>query len=196
MKQSMVRGEFKRLYVLINERDRLYGERVRGVEKVVDERERLYDSRFKAAEVAVNAALAAQEKAVNAAFTASEKAIVKAEQAQKEYNERSNEFRAQLDDQAKTLMPRPETLSLFKAVDDKLIGAQINAKNELEALRSSFDKTNAALDAQIIILREFRSEGGGRARAQHDFTLQKNWSVGLYVGVAIALVEILFRLWK
>src|ERR1700722_3073367 len=64
---------------------------------IIEERDRLYDMRFKASETAVNAALAAQEKAVTAAFTASEKAIVKAEDAQKDYNNRSNEFRGQLD---------------------------------------------------------------------------------------------------
>jgi hypothetical protein len=35
-----------------------------------------------------------------ASFEASEKAIVKAENAQRDYNVRSNEFRGQLDDQA------------------------------------------------------------------------------------------------
>ena len=87
---------------------------------IMDERDRLYDTRFRAADTAVSAALSAQEKQTTLVFQASEKAIVKAEEAQREYNIRSNEFRGQLDDQAKTLMPRPETLTLFKALEDKI----------------------------------------------------------------------------
>ena len=119
--------------------------------QVVDERDRLYDVRFRAAEEAVGAALAAQEKGTNAAFAASEKAIVKAEDAQREYNIRSNEFRGQLDDQAKTLMPRPETISLFKNMDDKLS----NVRNEMNS------RDDGALK-DIISLRESRSESSGR----------------------------------
>jgi formaldehyde-activating enzyme involved in methanogenesis len=71
------------------------------VERIMDERDRLYEAKFKAAETAVTTALSSAEKAVNAAlaaqekqtassFAASEKAIVKAEEAQREYNIRSN----------------------------------------------------------------------------------------------------------
>ena len=113
---------------------------------VMNERDRLYDVRFRAAEAAVSAALAAQEKSTNAAFAASEKAIVKAEDAQREYNIRSNEFRGQLDDQAKTLMPRPETLNMFKSVDEKVL----------------------MLGKEVAGLRESRSEGGGRSLGTHE----------------------------
>jgi hypothetical protein len=126
--------------------------------QVVDERDRLYDVRFRAAEAAASAALAAQEKATNAAFAASEKAIVKAEDAQREYNVRSNEFRGQLDDQAKTLMPRPETLTMFKAVDEKLL----------------------ALSREIAGLRESRSESGGKSIGTH--------AVVAYVIAAISII--------
>lgn len=176
---------------VIDERDKLYADRFRALEKLIDERDRLYesrfkaletnsDSRFRAQEIAVNAALAAQEKSVSAAFAASEKAIVKAEQAQKEYNERSNEFRGQLDDQAKTLMPRPETLSMFKGLDDKLIGsvAQLEAKIE---------GTNSQIDS----LRQSRSEGGGRDIARRESGEKNQWSAGLIIAVLLALISMI-----
>ena len=61
-------------------------------------------------------ALAAQKELTAAANAASEKAILKSEEAQREYNVRSNEFRGQLDDQAKTLMPRIETENRFTTI--------------------------------------------------------------------------------
>ncbi len=122
-------------------------------ERVIDERDRQYDQRFRAAEIALSAALSAQEKAVAAAFLASEKAIIKAEEAQKDYNIRSNEFRGQLDDQAKTLMPRPETVALFKAMDEKLLIAQNNYENRLEGVKAAIEKSN---DDSIKALAEVR----------------------------------------
>ena len=142
--------------------------------QIVDERDRLYDVRFRAAEAAVGAALAAQEKGTNAAFNASEKAISKAEDAQREYNIRSNEFRGQLDDQAKTLMPRPETSALFKNMDDKVS----NIRNELN---SRIDTSNK----EIASLRESRSEGGGRSTG-----LQAMWG---YILAALAIVGWVFN---
>lgn len=155
----------------------------KAIKDLIDERDRLYDTRFKASEVAVNAALAAQEKAVNAAFLASEKAIVKAEDAQREYNIRSNEFRGQLDDQAKTLMPRPETVGLFKAVEDKFVFVQQNFESKLEAQRVSNEKVFDSVTKEIASLRESRSEGAGKGMGYQNF-----WGILLaVVGVLLAL---------
>jgi hypothetical protein len=118
---------------------------------IMDERDRLYDTRFRAAEIAVSAALAAQEKSTATAFLASEKAVLKAEDAQKDYNQRSNEFRGQLDDQAKTLMPRLEAQAAFKSMEEKLEGLKITAQTDIERLR-----------VDIQSLRESRSEGAGK----------------------------------
>jgi hypothetical protein len=57
------------------------------VHRLPDERERQIDIRFKASDIAGSAV-----------FVANEKAIVKSEEGQRAYNERSNEFRGQLDD--------------------------------------------------------------------------------------------------
>jgi len=138
------------------------------LERVQDERDRLYDSRFRAAEIAVNAALAAQEKAVAAAFLASEKAIIKAEEAQKDYNLRSNEFRGQLDDQAKLLMQRQEALSLFRSSDDKLETMRLFFDSKLESQRQAFEKNNESLLKEIGGLRESRSETGGAKTSSRE----------------------------
>ena len=90
------------------------------IDRFMDERDRRYETRFEGQEKAVAAALAAADKQVTTAFSASEKAVAKAEDAQKDYNQRSNEFRGQLDDQAKTLMPRSEALVRFEAVESRV----------------------------------------------------------------------------
>lgn len=60
-------------------------------------------------QLAVAAALTAAEKAVSAALTAAKEAVNKAEASQQRVNEGQNEFRAQLKDQAASLMPRNES---------------------------------------------------------------------------------------
>lgn len=114
-------------------------------EKFCDERDVRYQKQFEASEKAVFAALAAQEKLTTGAFSASERAIEKAEAAQKDYNLRSNEFRGQLDDQAKLLMSRTECLSKFESFDARH-----------SDMRAHYDK-------EIADLRESRSVGSGRS---------------------------------
>jgi len=166
--------------------------RLDALDRIGGERDKQYDARFRAAEIAVNAALAAQEKAVAAAFLASEKAIVKAEVAQADYNVRSNEFRGQLDDQAKTLMPRAETTVLFKSVDDKLVSAVVSLEGKLDALRSQMDKADKANADDIKSLRESRSEQVGskaNARDSWGYVVGAAGIVFGIIGVAIALLH-------
>ena len=75
------------------------------VHRLLDERERQIDIRLKASDIAVSAA-----------FVANEKAIVKSQEVQRAYNERSNEFRGELDGQAKMLMPRSEAAALIRSL--------------------------------------------------------------------------------
>jgi len=159
------------------------------VERIIEERDRLYDTRFRASEIAVNAALAAQEKAVSAAFLASEKAIIKAEEAQKDYNVRSNEFRGQLDDQAKTLMPRFEAVSTFTAQADKLEAMRMFFESRLETQRMSFEKTMDNLNKEIASLRESRSEGVG---GKDNHRIMFSYLIAL-VGIAVAVVALFVK---
>lgn len=151
---------------------------------LLDERQKQSCQRFDAIEAAavrmdieqkesVKAALAAQKELTSASFTASERAITKAEEAQTQYNLRSNEFRGQLDDQAKSLMPRVETVGLFKAVDDKIetYKRDMESKSEVlrqsteksaNELRQSTEKSNEILAKDIANLRESRSQTEGK----------------------------------
>jgi len=137
-----------------------------GLREILDERDRLYKERDESRKTAVDAALQAAKEKTADAFLASEKAIVKAEDAQKEYNERSNEFRGTLEDQARTLLPRFEADSRFGAQDEKL-----------EALRK-----------EVQSLRESRSEGSSARLAVREVRTENAATSAQWVAVASAIV--------
>lgn len=120
---------------------------IRALRELVDERDRLYKERDESRKTAVDAALQAAKEKTTDAFLASEKAIVKAEDAQREYNARSNEFRGQLDDQAKTLMPRIEADAKFQALEDKFEALRLEKRNQ-----SNFNWSQVAAWASAAIL--------------------------------------------
>jgi ABC-type Na+ efflux pump permease subunit len=134
-------------------------------EKLNIERDRRYEERFKAAEEAVKAALVAAKELTAAAFASSEKAIVKAEDAQKSYNERTNELRGALNDQNKTLLPRNEADTRFAAIEEKVEEAKTG----------------------IASLRESRSEGSGKDEAVEAARLAQRWVIGLAITVLLFL---------
>lgn len=90
-----------------------------------------YEQRFDASQKALDAAFAAQKSAVDAAFSAQKEAIIaalaaqdravsKAEAAAEKRFEGVNEFRAQLGDQQRNLMPRAEAEKLIQSLADKI----------------------------------------------------------------------------
>jgi chromosome segregation ATPase len=170
------------LDALIGTNDRRYEQRFAAQDQAVT-------AALAAQEKAVAAALAAQEKATAAAFASSERAIDKAENAQTEYNVRSNEFRGQLDDQAKLLLPRSEFDRSLADVVGKVEQLRSSFDERLEAQRRIYDEKIAGLGKEIAGLRESRSEGSGRGAG-----LNAGWGylVGLVV-LAGAIIAIAAR---
>lgn len=89
-------------------------------EAVLSERDRAVLAAFTAQKSAIDAALAAQEKAVAAALAAADRAVAKAEAAAERRFEGVNEFRGQLADQQRNLMPRAEADVEFRALREKM----------------------------------------------------------------------------
>jgi len=79
-----------------------------------------YEQRFEAQEKAIHAALMSVKEQTKNSFDASEKAIVKAEEAQKAYNQSHNDLARKMDDQSKATMPRTETESRFRSLEEKI----------------------------------------------------------------------------
>jgi hypothetical protein len=103
--------------------------------------------------------ITALEKQTFQQFASSDKAITKAEAAQKEHDIKINEFRGQLDDQAKTFMSRTEVDARFKSVEEK-----------------------------IEILRDYRSELIGRGTGTDSAQTQSNWAKDHTVTIILVLV--------
>jgi hypothetical protein len=137
-------------------------------ERLMDERDRRYGEAVQALKDAVGAALTAQKETTGQAFAASEKAISKAEASQTAYNERSNEFRGQLDDQAKRLLARAEAETQFNAMSERI----------------------EELKKDVISLREYRSRAGGAEHQVEYNRTQANWVKDNTVSIIAIIVAI------
>jgi chromosome segregation ATPase len=124
----------------------------------------------------MEAKLKSIDDATKAAFASSEKAIVKAEDAQKDYNVRTNELRGALSDQALRMMTRVEYEANHAALTEKI-----------EAVHASVDKQYSDLKKEIADLRESRSKGGGKEEALQAEHQQSNWRIGLAIGIILSL---------
>lgn len=133
-------------------------------------------TRIDAVETKFDAALIAIEKATASSFAASEKAIMKSEAAQQELNIKNNEFRGQLKDQAEHLMPRTESLANWKSAVDKVTELKEQTEMKFDLVRK-----------EIQVLREYRSEGGGKSAG-----LAQGWAILIaIIGILGTLVSIL-----
>lgn len=126
-------GEVSRVPTSASEKDRQWTvetalDHVLGIVAGNDKR---YEQRFEASQKALDAALtaqkeatvaafAAQEKAINAALASAERAVLKAEIATEKRFDGVNEFRAALDQQQRTLIPRSEVDVLIRGLDEKI----------------------------------------------------------------------------
>jgi len=87
---------------------------------------------FAAAKAAVDASFAAQKEAINAALAAADRAVSKAELATEKRFESVNEFRATLDNQQRTLIPRTEVDVTVRGLEEKIT----QVAKQLDQLRS------------------------------------------------------------
>ncbi len=174
---------------------------VKGFQSLMNERDRRYEDRFTALTDGQETALAAVEKQTTLAFDASEKAIVKSEMAQAQYNVRSNEFRAALDDANKHMMPRPESEQLHRAAQDTMNHFRDETTKSLEQARTEARTASEALSKEIANLRESRSQLAGVqaqqliGRANNQWALSLGISLaGLFVGLGYFFANVLLKM--
>jgi hypothetical protein len=120
------------------------------------------ESRICALDKRVDAAVANIKESTTSAFSASQKAIDKQEESQRAYNAGHNDLSKKMEDQYKMMMPRVETVGLFKGVDDKIETFKKDAEAKAEALRIANEKSNDNLLKEIASLRESRSQIEGK----------------------------------
>jgi hypothetical protein len=86
----------------------------------IDDFKESLEDRYSAQNKAVEAAFLAQQTATQAALSAAEKAVNKAESAAEKRFEATNEFREQLNDQAKTFITRTEALAAIERNSERI----------------------------------------------------------------------------
>jgi hypothetical protein len=159
------------------------------IERIIEERDRQYSARFDHLVTMFNREVNALKELTEQALDAMREAVIKAEQAQREYNIRSNEFRGQLDDQNKLMMSRSESMGLFKVQEDKLYSVKGELEIRMISAGNARDKQIENIIADIKSLRESRSEGGG---ARTALVSGWNWLVAailLLIAIATYLAK-------
>jgi hypothetical protein len=112
--------------------DARFDAQAKAVEVALAAAERYVIARFQAQEDAVHTALIAAEKAVNAALASADRAVAKAEASADKRFENVNEFRASLNDQTRTLMPRAEHEQAVRTLAEKIdvLTARVNQRDD------------------------------------------------------------------
>lgn len=150
-----------------------------GFQDLMEERNKWYGERDKDRQTAVEKALTAAKEQTASSFAASKEAITKADTAQHEYNLRSNEFRGQLDDQAKRLIPRIEVEGLMRSLQER---QDVSIKNLEEKITLN--------DREIRLVRESVGMAGGKSQGVEALwnkivqvlTLLGGLGIGVYFG--------------
>jgi hypothetical protein len=163
--------------------ERLLEARFVGLDCLLAERDKRYEQRFTAQESAVKAAFEAQSALNRAIMDGNKEAITKAENAQNEYNKRSNEFRGALDDQnkvmAKEMLSRNEYSSNHTAIISKVGGVE-----------SKFDEKIEDLKKEVAFLRESKSAIEGRTVEKSETKSQTNWGIGIVIAVIMSTLSL------
>lgn len=139
--------------------DKLVGEKLAAIEKLMTERDRRYDERFEAQKDAVQAALVAAKELTAAAFAAAKEAISKSELSQTVYNQTHNDLTRKMDAQYKEMLPRTEADARFKGTEEK-----------------------------ISELREFRSQYGGSQDQRNERRGTAQWAITAGIAIAGTIV--------
>ena len=108
-----IEAEIQDLKDLIVANDKRYEQRYEASQKALE-------AALVAQKDAVKEAFAAQKEAISAALAAQDRAVSKAEMASEKRFEGVNEFRAQLGDQQRTLMPRVEAENRLGTMGEKI----------------------------------------------------------------------------
>ena len=164
------------------------------IERAKDENTSLKELLFadlSAFKQAVAAQFVAVKEATAATFSSSQAAIVKAETAQSDYNIRSNEFRGQLDDQAKTLMSKDEAIPRFDTLGIRVDGLREYCDAQFNAIKDANEKRQKEVNDNINSLRESRSEVGGKEKATARGRERSDWSIGLIIAILLGLIDLL-----
>lgn len=171
--------------------DKMFAEVEKRYGQVSFEMDKRYQQRFEAQETALNSALKAQHTLFEAVTAASKEAISKAEAAQKDKNEMTNEFRGQLADQAVTFMPRKEVEQIMSGsrliFDNFKSDCFVQREELLRSIAKKFDEVGH----EIRTLRESRSHLVGREERGKDDTTAWKWVITTILAIGAFIMAVL-----
>lgn len=164
---------------------------------LIEAMEKAHDRDIANSKESVVAALSASDKQTTAAFDSAEKAIEKAEQAQKEYNIRSNEFRQALDDSNKNNMSRTEYIQGHTSLIQKIEGVEksVNLLSPKEIVDANLDR----LRDDIKNLQLARATLDGKASQESVGRAQLIALIGMgfgLIGTVIAIINLFSKVTK
>lgn len=160
--------------------------KVHSLRDILSERDQRYKERIEALERHFTAAMLAQEKFNAASVTAGKEAVDKAEEAQKEVNIRTNEFRGQLGDQAATLMPRKET-------EAEVNSLRLLIETNERSYRDLLNREMQSIQTDIKSLRESRSAVLGKSEGTDKIYAYMFAAIGWIIAAGVAIFA---AIWK
>jgi hypothetical protein len=129
--------------------------RLDAYENLAAERDRWYAERDKDRQSQVEKALTAAKEQTASSFAASKEAILKAEEAQRAYNTSHNDLARKMDEQGKATMPRTETESRFRTLEEKVnevrTGVMVGG-GTLQGARAVKDESRANIAVALSVL--------------------------------------------
>ncbi|GAC1516241.1 MAG: hypothetical protein NVS1B11_36370 [Terriglobales bacterium] len=169
-----------------------------------EDAQRAVDTAFIAQQTGINAALIGQEKAVAAALVAAEKAVhaalssaneavLKAEKSSESRFAGINEFRAQMGDQQRTLMPRAEVEVLIRGIYDKIESQQ---KSTSDLLMSNHKALSERIATNTETIQHIQSLSNSRLDTLTGRSTGINLGWGMAVGVIGLVVAMLAMIFK
>lgn len=182
--------------------DRALAAALSAAERLDVEQDRRYEQRFTAQENAVQLALTRVDKEfhehiaqvrteTHAALEAADKAIAKSEASVEKRFESVNEFRGQLNDQARTFMGRDESISRHERTTEMIAALTTRNENEMRLLRERFEEDIRQLrdreqnDIATVNSRLDLTQGRG---AGMDKTVAWIFAAAGFIGTIIAII--------
>jgi len=147
-------------------------------------------TRLNSLDAKYNAAIESEERAREAQSKSSKEAIGKAEEAQRAYNIGHNDLSRKMDEQYKSMVPKPEFVLKNDAVEREIEDNRKQLEVMRELLPREVGLLRIELMKEIAGLRESRSEGGGKAAGVQASTAFVISAFGVVLGLISAAIAI------
>jgi hypothetical protein len=121
-------------------------------------------------------------------------AVTKAEESQRAYNERSNEFRAALEDSSKRMLPKAEYDTRHEALEGNIKQQMQSLEGKMEQRFTGNDDKIEILRTEIGTLRQYQSTQDGIKLREAEAKKDRGVSVGNMISIGTSMIACLLSL--